>query len=169
MPIPLIGLDTRVRQFAESLRECFSKPQFKYFVTVLVGLLLCQEAHTLSGLLRQIMEGPTLSGLSRFFAEAPWEAEVVVVTWFKRFREQMQPKVAAEQERQRQQRPKRRGRPRTPVVTGYLMGDDSTIQKRKGQKMQVLGKHHSTTEGKRVRGHRPVSSFLTKGYNVPYK
>ena len=114
MPIPIIGLDIRVRQFTESLRECFSKPQFQYFVTVLVGLLLCKEAHTLSSLLRQIMEGPSLSGLSRFFSQAPWEPQVVVATWFKRFKEQMQPQVVAEQERQRQQRPKRRGRPKTP-------------------------------------------------------
>jgi DDE superfamily endonuclease len=168
MPIPIIGLDTCVRQFAESLRECFSKPQFKYFVTVLMGLLLCQEPHTLSGLLRQIMEGPSLSGLSRFFSEAPWEVEVVVATWFKRFREQMQPRVAAEQERQRELRPKRRGRPKIPVVTGYLIGDDSTIQKRKGQRMQGLGKHHSTTEGKRVRGHSLVQSmYVLLGRRCP--
>ncbi len=168
MPVPIICLDRRVRQFAESLRDCFSKPQFKYFVTVLLGLLLCQEPHTLSGLLRQIMEGPSLSGLSRFLSKAPWEAEAVVATWFKRFGEQMQAQVATEQERQRRERPKRRGRPKQPLVTGYLIGDDSTIEKRKGQKMQGLGKHHSTTQGKRVLGHSLVQSvYVLLGRHCP--
>jgi hypothetical protein len=48
MPVPIICLDLSVRQFAAALRHCFSKPQFQYFVTVLLGLLLCQEPHTLS-------------------------------------------------------------------------------------------------------------------------
>lgn len=168
MPVPIICLDRRVRQFAERLRDCFSKPQFEYFVTVLLGLLLCQEPHTLSGLLRQITKGPSLSGLSRFLSDAPWEAEAVAATWLKRFREQMQPKVAAERERQRQERGVRRGRPKTAVVTGYLIGDDSTIQKRKGKKMQGLGKHHSTTEGKRVVGHSLVQGlYVLLGRRCP--
>ena len=47
--------------------------------------------------------------------------------------------VKAEHERQRRQRPKRQGRPRPTVVTGYLMGDDSTQHKPKGKKMGELG------------------------------
>ncbi len=36
-----------------------------------MALLLCQEAKTLTGLLRQIVVRVTLSGLSRFLAKAP--------------------------------------------------------------------------------------------------
>jgi len=159
MPVPIICLDARVRQFAEQFRPCLNKPQYQHFVTVLMGLLLCQEQRTLSGLLRQIAGEPKPWGLSRFLAQAPWEADRIVLQWCTGFREQMQPKVAAELERQRQQRGIRRGRPKTPVVTGYLIGDDSTIQKRKGKKMEGLGKHHSTTEGKRVLGHSLVQGL----------
>src|SRR5215470_4922512 len=159
MPVPIICLDARVRQFAKQFRPCLNKPQYQHFVTVLLGLLLCQEQRTLSGLLRQIAGEPKPWGLSRFLAQAPWEADRIVVQWWTGFRGQMQPKVAAELERQRQQRGIRRGRPKTPVVTGYLIGDDSTMQKRKGKKMEGLGKHHSTTEGKRVLGHSLVQGL----------
>ena len=80
----------------------------------------------------------------------------------------MQPEVTAELQRQRQRQPKRRGRPKPPVVTGYLIGDDSTMHKRKGKKMEGLGLHHSTTENKRVRGHSLVQSlYVLLGRRCP--
>src|SRR2546422_3322148 len=168
MPVPILCLDDRLRHFVEQFREQFSKPQFQYFVTVLLGLLLCQEMLTLSGLLRQVADGPGLWGVSRFLSQAPWKTEAVVALWLSRFREQMQPKVVAEQERQVRERPRQRGRPKTPLVTGYLIGDDSTIQKRKGQKMEGLGRHHSTTEGKRVLGHSLVQEmYVLRGRSCP--
>src|SRR5258708_34246922 len=130
--------------------------------------MLCEGARTLSGLLRQIADGPSLAGLSRFLAEAPWEAPAVAEQWLRHFRETMQPVVAAEQQRQRQGQPKRRGRPKAPVVTGYLIGDDSTMHKRKAKKMEGLGVHHSTTEEKRVRGHSLVQSlYVLLGRRCP--
>src|SRR6266516_711718 len=153
MPVPIICLDEQVRQFAERFRHHLSKPQYQYFVIVLLGLMLCEGTRTLSGLLRQIAHGPTLAGLSRDLAEAPWEPARVAEEWLKHFRDRMQPQVAAELERQRQEQPKRRGRPKAPVVTGYLIGDDSTMHKPKGKKMPGLGKHHSTTHEHRVVGH----------------
>jgi SRSO17 transposase len=53
-------------------------------------------------------------------------------------------------------------------VTGYLIGDDSTIEKRKGKKMEGLGRHHSTTQDKRVRGHSLVESlYVLLGRRCP--
>src|SRR2546429_7678950 len=118
MPVPIICLDESLRQFAERFRHELSKPQYQYFVIVLLGLMLCEGRRTLSGLLRQIADGPSLAGLSRFLSEAPWEAATVVTLWLRHFREMMQPQVAAELERQRQEQPKRRGRRKQPVVTG---------------------------------------------------
>ena len=43
--------------------------------------------------------------------------------------------------RQRALHPKRRGRPRKTVVTGFLTNDDSMHSKRKGKKMAGLGYH----------------------------
>src|SRR6266581_518396 len=168
MPVPVICLDEDVRYFAERFREVFSKPQYQHFVTVLLGLMLCEGTRTLSGLLRQIADSPSLAGLSRFLSEAPWEEAAVVESWLRHFREEMQPQVAAELQREHQMQPKRRGRPKAPVVTGYLIGDDSTIEKRKGKKMEGLGRHHSTTQDKRVRGHSLVESlYVLLGRRCP--
>jgi hypothetical protein len=53
-------------------------------------------------------------------------------------------------------------------VTGYLIGDDSTIEKRKGKKMEGLGRHHSTSEDKRVPGHSLVESlYVLLGRRCP--
>ena len=66
MPIPIICLDEQVRQFAQRFRHELSKPQYQYLVIVLLGLMLCEGTRTLQGLLRQIADGPSLAGLSRF-------------------------------------------------------------------------------------------------------
>lgn len=47
MPVLIIYLDVKLRRFAERFREQLSKPQFKYFVTILLGLMFCQEPLTL--------------------------------------------------------------------------------------------------------------------------
>ena len=149
MSIPIICLDGRLRQFCATFRTCFSQPQFKYLVTVLLALMLCQETHTLSGLVRQIADGQSISGLSRFLSRSPWSAAEVAGAWTKRFHEQLTEAVEREQERQRRQRPKRQGRPQKTVVTGYLMtegnteriGDDSTQHKPKGKKMGGLDQY----------------------------
>ena len=168
MPTPIICLDLRLRQFVGSLGTGFNRPQWQYFVIVLLGLMLCQEHRTLSGLQRQVAEQTSLSGLSRFLAQAPWSADTLAGTWLARFRQQMRPLVEAERERQRRQRPKRRGRPKPPVVTGYLIGDDSPQAKPKGQKMAGLGRHHSTTAGKRIVSHSLVQGlYVLLGRRCP--
>ena len=168
MPVPIICLDEYLQQFVQRFRDELSKPQYQYFVIVLLGLMLCEGARTLSGVLRQIADGPSLAGMSRFLAQAPWQMTAVVERWLEHFREEMQPVAAAEVQRQRDAQPKRRGRPKSPVVTGYLIGDDSTMEKRKGKKMEGVGLHHSTTQDKRVRGHSLVQSlYVLLGRRCP--
>ena len=159
MPQPIICLDEEVRHFAERYRSLFTKPQYQYFVTVLLGLMECDGRRTLSGLLSKVGQPTSLSGLSRFFSEAPWSPEAVVANWVRHFRAEMQPLVEAEREQQRQLQPKRRGRPKQPLVTGYVIGDDSTMSKPKGRKMEGLGKHHSTTHDQRIVGHSLVQGL----------
>src|SRR5207247_2308785 len=110
MPVPIICLDEDVRYFAERFREVFSKPQYQHFVTVLLGLMLCEGTRTLSGLLQQIADRPSLAGLSRFLSEAPWAEAAVVESWLRHFREEMQPQVGAELQRGAREQAKRRGR-----------------------------------------------------------
>ena len=155
----MICLDDELRYFAERFREQFSKPQYQYFVTVLLGLMLCEGRRTLSGLLRTVGEHASLAGLSRFLSEAPWSQEDLVASWLRHFRHEMQFVVEAERHRQQSQRPKRRGRSKQPLVTGYVIGDDSTMSKPKGRKMEGLGKHHATTEDKRITGHSLVQGL----------
>jgi hypothetical protein len=161
-------MDGRLRDFAAAFRSCFSTPQHRYFEIVLLALPLCQEAKTLSGLLRQVAVQVTLSGLSRFLAPAPWSTADVAKTWRQRFDTQVAPLLAAAQSRQRAAQPKRRGRPPIPVVTGYLIGDDSTMHKVRGKKMAGLGQHHSTTAGTRVVGHSLVQGlYVVQGRHCP--
>ncbi|HVB22672.1 MAG TPA: transposase [Ktedonobacteraceae bacterium] len=114
-------------------------------MTVLLGLMECDGKRTLSGLLQEVGHPPSLSGLSRFFSEAPWSQEAIVDRWLSHFRTEMQPRVEAECEQQRQQPLRQRGRPKQPFVTGYVIGDDST-----------MSKHHSTTYDQRIVGHSLV-------------
>ena len=159
MPIPIVCLDARLRQWTAAFRGCLSKPQYQHFVIVLLGFLLCQEGRTLSGLARSIAGAPSVASLSRFLGRAPWQPAQLAQVWLRCFAQQMAPLVQAERERQRQARPHRRGRPPEPIVTGYLIGDDSTIAKPKGVKMAGLGRHYSTTAGTHVRGHSLVQGL----------
>ncbi len=168
MRVPIICMDHRLRQFAASFHACFSKPQRRYFEIVLLALLLCQEAHTLSGLLRQVLAHVTLSGLSRFLGKAPWSTADVAKTWRTRFDTQVAPLVHAAHARQRAARLKRPGRPAASVVTGYVIGDDSTMEKVRGKQMAGLGTHHSTTAGTRVVGHSLVQGlYVVQGRHCP--
>src|SRR5215210_3195287 len=168
MRVPIICMDGRLRHFAAAFRDCFSTPQHRYFEIFLLAMLLCQEAKTLTSLLRQVAVQVTLSGLSRFLATAPWSTADIAKTWRQRFDTQVASLVAAEQARQRAAQPKRRGRPTPPVVTGYLIGDDSTMHKVRGKKMAGLGKHYSTTAGTRVVGHSLVQGlYVVQGRHCP--
>ena len=132
-------------------------------MTVLVALLMSLEGQTLSHLHRAVAGKKSLSSISRFLSQAPWSHQDVIKYNFSRFCHMMNPKI--EQERQKvkdqQKKLKRRGRRKEPLVTGYLIGDDSTMSKTKGVKMQGLGRHHSTTYGKRIIGHSLVQCLYT--------
>ncbi len=168
MRVPIICSDARLSQFAATFRPCFSKPQYRYFEIVLLALLLCQEARTLTALLRCVVARASLAGLSRFLSKAPWSPSAVAQTWRRRFDGQVRPLVEAEHARQRAARPPRRGRPAATVVTGYLIGDDSTVEKVRGTKMAGLGKHYSTTAGTQVVGHSLVQGlYVVQGRRCP--
>jgi SRSO17 transposase len=168
MSVPIICLDARLRQFCETFRKHLSQPQYKYLVTVLLALMLCQEPHTLSGLLRQVADGQSVSGLSRFMTRSPWSAAEVAGAWIERFHEQLAAAVDAEHARQRRHRRRGKGRPRKTVVTGYLIGDDSTQHKPKGKHMGGLGKHYSTSHETSVTGHSLMQSlYVLLGRRCP--
>src|SRR4030095_9089090 len=118
MPLPIICANQALCQFVEAFATCLSKPQRKYFVTVLLALLLCEERRTLTGLLRKILDARSLCGLSRFLSRSPWSETKLAQVWQARFFQQVQPGVMAEHQRQIAARPKKRGHPKATAVTG---------------------------------------------------
>lgn len=153
MPKPIVCLSEQLRQFVEIFRSCFSKRQWKYFVIVLLGLVECEERKTMSGLLRMIGEQVSLSGLSRFLNKWNWSPAEVAHNWLLHFRQRMEALVQVEHSHLKAAQPKRIGRPKQTVVTGFLIFDDSVHHKPKGQKMSGLGYHYSNTEQRVVTGH----------------
>jgi hypothetical protein len=153
MPKPIVCLSEQLCQYLETFRTCFSKRQWKYFVTVLLGLIECEERKTMTGLLRVVGEHISLSGLSRFLSKWPWLPAEVAQAWLLRFRQRMTELVQTEHDHLRAERPKSIGRPKATVVTGYLIFDDSVHTKPKARKMGGLGQHYSNTEHRVVSGH----------------
>jgi len=163
MPHPIVCQDERLHQYLHSFQALFSRPQYEHFVTVLMGLLLGEGGHTLSHLHRAVSGKKSLSSLSRFLSEAPWNHQYVIQYNFSRFYRDMQPKIEKERQKVLEELKKknRGGRHPTPFVTGYLIGDDSTMFKPKGVKMQGIGRHHSTTHDTQVIGHSLVQCLYT--------
>jgi hypothetical protein len=106
MRLPIVCLDQRLRQYLTLFSGCFSRPQYNYFVTILLGLMLCQSGRSLTGLLAAVNSGVSLSGASRFMSEAPWQAEDLAQRWQRQFRQEMTAQVLEKQARSRCQRRK---------------------------------------------------------------
>ncbi len=160
---PIVCQDERLRQYLQPFQALFSRPQYEHFVTVLMGLLLSEAGHTFSHLNRAVSSKKSVSSLSRFFSEAPWSHHSVSQYNFSRFCREMQPEIDKERQEKFEERKKQKshGKRSIPLVTGYLIGDDSTMYKPKGRKMQGIGKHHSTTHKMQVTGHSLVQCLYT--------
>jgi len=150
----IINQDATLRNYLEAFRSIFSAPQWKYFETILMGLLHCDGSKTLSGMLRQVAVVVTMSGLSRFLISPAWSVAALEQVRYRQFQAQVQPLVLQAHRDQKDRRARRRGRPQPTVVTGYLIMDDSTHAKRYYQKVESgLGRHYSSTERRTVNGH----------------
>ena len=159
MRIPSICLDEGLAKYLHQFRTCFSRPQYQYVETILLGLLLCEGRRTLSGIQRQVASATSLSGLSRFLSQAPWSVADICRQGQAAFQAELGPMVQAEHARQRRERHRRRGHPRSTVVTGYLIGDDSVTTKPRGRRMGGLGQHYATTAQGMVDGHCLVQAL----------
>lgn len=107
MPKPIVCVSAALCQYAEAFRSCFSQRQWRYFVTVLMGLMECEERKTMTGMLRVVGERISLSGFSRFLNKWPWDHQAVARTWLKRFRELMTGAVLAKHQQLQADRPKK--------------------------------------------------------------
>lgn len=168
MPQPVHIRDERLTRYLHVFCSVFSLPQWKYFVTVLLGLLHCDERRSLSALLRHVVVGVTIFGVCHFMRAAPWSVDRLTAVRQAYFYEQMAPVVAAAHRELRAQQPRRRGRRKRTVVTGYLILDDSTHVKRYARAQQGLGQHYSSAERGVVTGHSLFQSvYLLAGRVLP--
>ncbi len=168
MPQPIHIQDARLAQYIRLFSGVFTLPQWKYFVTVLLGLLHCDERRTLSALLRSVAVGVTIFGLCYFLRTAPWSVDALTAVRQAHFYQQVAPLVAAAPEEQRARRPRGPGRPKGTVVTGYLIIDDSTHAKRYARAQEGQGRHYSGTEKKVVNGHSLFQSvYVLAGQQLP--
>lgn len=169
MPLPIDIMEYALGPYLKLFRACFTEPQWQHFVTVLLGLMQCEKQRTLSGMLRKVAGvGSRVDSLAHFFKRSPWPTSQLVTRWWEHYGQIVRPLVVAEHTHQRALRPKRRGRPRKTVVTGFLIIDDSTHEKRKGKKMEGLGRHYSSTAKKTVAGHSLfVSLYVLLGRRCP--
>jgi hypothetical protein len=168
MPQPIRLCDARLAQYLRLFSRKFSLPQWKYFVTVLLGLVHCDERHTLSALLRHVAADVTTFGLCFFLRTAPWSIDDLTAVRQAHFYQQVAVVVTEDHARQRAQRERRVGRPKPTVVTGYLILDDSTHMKRYARVQAGLGHHYSGTEKKGVKGHSLFQSvYVLEGQQLP--
>lgn len=168
MAQPVIVQDVSLHQFSRSLCAVFSLPQWKYLVTVLLGLLHCDETHTLSGMLRQVAISVTVSGLSRFLKHAPWSIAELTAARQARFDAHVAEAVVEAHAQQRDQQPRRVGRPRQTVVTGFLIVDDSTHVQAYAEHMEGQGWHYSSSDRRSMPGHSLFQSvYCLLGRQLP--
>ena len=101
-------IDATLRNYLQGFRGLFSIPQWKYFVTVLMGMIHCQASRTLSGMLREGAVWVTVGGLSRFLISPAWSVQELAKARYTCFCAEVAPLVAEAHARQRSQRPKQR-------------------------------------------------------------
>ena len=130
MAQPIIIQDAILRNYLQGFRGSFSMPQWKYIVTVLLGMIHCQASRTLSGMLREVAVWVIVGGPSRFLISPAWSVQALAEARYRTYCAELAPSVAAAHAQQAVQRAKQCGRPAITVVTGYLILDDSTHVKR---------------------------------------
>jgi len=168
MAQPIIIQDSTLRNYLKAFQPVFGIPQWKYFVTVLMGLIHCQASRTLSGLLRKVSVLVTVSGLSRFLISPAWDYDELAKARYAFFCAEVAPIVVQAHAMQQSEQPKRKGRPSPTVVTGYLILDDSTHVKRYAKKMSGLGWHYSSTDQRSMPGHSLFQGvYVVEGHQYP--
>lgn len=135
---------------------------------MLLGLLYCDPAHSLSGLLSQVTIAATVSGLSCFLQSAPWSVDALPAARQTRFNRQVAPVIVRAHAEQGARRPRRTSCPCETVATGFLIADDSMRVKRYAEAMEGQGWHYSTTDQTRMPGHSLFQSVdCLLGHQLP--
>ena len=168
MAHPIIIQEGTLRNYLASFRDVIRPAQWRYFETVLMGLIHCQASRTLSGMLRAVAVWVTVWNLSRFLVSPRWSTTRLAAVRYRVYCAEVEPLIVAAHESQRSNRSMKRGRPPATVVTGYLILDDSTHVKRYAQAMGGQGRHYSSTDGRSMPGHSLFQGvYLVEGRQYP--
>jgi hypothetical protein len=168
MAHPIIIQDSSLRNYLANFRAVIRPAQWRYFETVLMGLIHCQASRTLSGMLRPLAVFVTVWQLSRFLVSPRWSTLKLAQARYTSFCAEVQPLVAAAHASQHVKRSGKQGRPKATVVTGYLIFDDSTHVKRYAQTMGGLGRHYSSADQRPMPGHSLFQGvYLLEGHQYP--
>lgn len=168
MAHPIIIQEGSLRNYLGAFQEVIHPAQWRYFETVLMGLIHCQSSRTLSGLLRTVAVVVMVWDLSRFLVSPRWSAARLAEVRYRVFCAEVQSLVVAAHEVQRLNRPRRKGPSKATVVTGYLILDDSTHVKRYAKKMGGQGRHYSSTDRCTMPGHSLFQGlYLVEGRQFP--
>ncbi len=168
MAHPIIIQESSFRNYLGAFRAAVRPAQWRYLETVLMGLIHCQASRTLSGMLRGVAVLVTVWQLSRFLVSPRWSTSSLAEARYRVFAAEVQPLVAAAHAAQGLNRPRRPGRPRGTVVTGYLILDDSTHVKRWAKQMGGQGWHYSSTDQRTMPGHSLFQGlYLVAGHQYP--
>jgi hypothetical protein len=111
--------DKRLKAYLRLFSTVFSLPQWKYFVTILLGLLHCDERRTLSALLRSLAVKMTIFGLCYFLRKASGSVDELAVVRQRQFYQMTTPDVEANHARQRAEQ--------VGKVGGYPLGAKATL------------------------------------------
>jgi hypothetical protein len=168
MAHPIIIQESTFRNYLAALRETVRPAQWRYLETVLMGMIHCQAARTLSGMLRGLAVLVSVGQLSRFLISPRWSTTHLAEARYRVFGAEVQPLVAAAHATQRLNRLRRPGRYPATVVTGYLILDDSTHVKRWAQAMGGQGWHYSSTDQRSMPGHSLFAGlYVVEGHQYP--
>jgi hypothetical protein len=168
MAHPIIIQEGSLRNYLSHFQGELRPAQWRYFETVLMGLIHCQASRTLSGLLRTVAVLVSVWDLSRFLVSPQWSTTRLAEIRLRVFCAEVQPLVAAAHEEQCLNRPRQKGRPKATVVTGYLILDDSTHVKRYAKQMSGLGWHYSSSDKCTMPGHSLFQGlYQVEGHQFP--
>ena len=95
MAHPIIIQESSLRNYLGKFRDVIRPAQWKYFETVLMGLIHCQASRTLSGMLRSVATLVMVWDLSRFLVSPRWSTGQLAEVRYQVFYAEVQPLIKA--------------------------------------------------------------------------
>lgn len=143
MQLPIVAAAPVVVEHTQEFRDLFeNRCQFDHFQHYLTGLMVLPNK-SLANIARCVLPSADKTNLSRFFSEAPWQAEEVNE---RRLTYLLQQTTAQ----------------RSPTSASFLLIDD-TLAEHVGNLFEYIARHYNHAEGTYPLAHNPVTSHYVSG------